>query len=196
MAFPSDGVGLLERALGYALAGLDAVTPDALPGPTPCRGWDLRALLAHLNDSLAALGEAADDHCVDLEVVPWTAARNDLDAVARCRDRARRMLGSWAGEADRAGDRDRVVAVGGRPMRSTMVACVGAVEVAVHGWDIQRSCGRPRPIPPALAAELLEIVPMLVTGAERPAKFAAPVPVAPSAPPGDRLVAFLGRDPR
>jgi uncharacterized protein (TIGR03086 family) len=192
MAHLSDGVGLLERALGYALAGLDAVTPDALPRATPCRRWDLRALLGHLDDSLAALCEAVDDHSVNLEVAPRIAAGDGLDAVARCRDGARRVLGAWAG----AGDRDRLVTVGGCPMRATMVACVGAVEVAVHGWDVEQACGRPRPIPPALATELLAIAPAFVTESERPSRFAAPAPVHPSAPAGDRLVAFLGRDPR
>lgn len=194
MAPLSDGVGLLERALGYALAGLDAVTSDALSRPTPCRGWDLRALLGHLNDSLAALDEAADGHRVGLEADPGCAVADDAAAVATARDRARRVLGSWAGAGDR--DRDRLVVVGGCSLRATVVVWTGAIEVAVHGWDVQRACGgRPRPIPPALAVELLEVAPMLVTEFDRPSRFAAPVTVAPSVPPGDRLLAFLGRDP-
>jgi uncharacterized protein (TIGR03086 family) len=70
------------------------------------------------------------------------------------------------------------------------------VEIAVHGWDVAQACGRPRPIPPQLAEELLQLAPLLVTDADRPGRFAPPVAVPAGASPGDRLVAFLGRGPR
>jgi uncharacterized protein (TIGR03086 family) len=76
------------------------------------------------------------------------------------------------------------------------VTSVGAVEIAVHGWDVAQACGHPRPIPPQLAKELLRLAPLLVTDADRPGRFAAPVAVPAHASPGDRLVAFLGRDPQ
>ena len=60
------GIGLLERALSYALGSLHLVTPSVLPSRTPCPQWDLRALLRHLNDSLLALHEA-----VDLDTSTW-----------------------------------------------------------------------------------------------------------------------------
>jgi len=65
----------------------------------------------------------------------------------------------------------------------------------MHGWDVAHACGHPRPIPQHLAEELLLISPLLVTDADRPARFAAPVAVSPHAGPADRLVAFLGRCP-
>jgi len=37
--------------------------------------------------------------------------------------------------------------IGGRPIGGDTVALVGAVEVAVHGWDISVACGTCRPIP-------------------------------------------------
>ncbi|MFG1682373.1 maleylpyruvate isomerase N-terminal domain-containing protein [Nonomuraea sp. NPDC049269] len=53
------GVALLGQAIDYALGCLSLVTPGDLDRPTPCDGWDLRALLAHANDSFTALAEAA-----------------------------------------------------------------------------------------------------------------------------------------
>ncbi len=205
MAPLSGGVGLLERALGYTLGGLSAVTPEVMSRPTPCRGWDLHALLRHVTDSLAALDEAIDHGRVAMDVATEMVATRPiegglggdadparaLEPVTTSRDHIRRVLGSWVG----AGDEDRLITVGGCPMQAAVVACAGAIEIAVHGWDIYQACGRPRQIPPALAAELLEISPMLVTDAERPFQFAAPVTVSPAASAGDRLIAFLGRDP-
>ncbi|HZD37555.1 MAG TPA: maleylpyruvate isomerase N-terminal domain-containing protein, partial [Actinomycetes bacterium] len=58
------GVELLERAIGYALGAVQGVTPALLAAPTPCRDWDLRGLLHHADDSLAALLEGLGGHAV------------------------------------------------------------------------------------------------------------------------------------
>jgi uncharacterized protein (TIGR03086 family) len=186
----AGGAGLLERALAYCLGAVGAVTPALLPRPTPCGNWDLRGLLHHLNDSLAALHEAAGGGRVALQP---TAADDSpaADPVPIFRERAARLLGAWSGTI---GD-DRVVLVGGLPLAAGVVAATGAVELTVHGWDVSQACGQHRPIPDALATELLELCPLLVpTGAHAPL-FAARVTVPPSASPGDRLVALLGRHP-
>jgi hypothetical protein len=76
------------------------------------------------------------------------------------------------------------------------MAATAALEIAVHGWDITRACGRCQPIPPVLATDLLVIAAVLVPGTGRHPLFAAPVTVAAPASPSDRLAAFLGRTPR
>lgn len=183
------GVTLLERAISYTLGSLRIVTPESMSRPTPCRDWDLRALLVHMDDSLAALQEAVDTGRVDLDAA---AADGDPAAgpVAALRNRACRLLGAWA----TAGGHD-AVSVAGHPLTTGVVTGTGAVEVAVHGWDVARACGSHRPIPSPLAEEMLELSPLFVTDADRPARFAAPVDVSPLASPADRLIAFLGRSP-
>ncbi len=37
---------------------------------------------------------------------------------------------------------DRFVLVGGLPLPAGIVACTGAVEIAVHGWDVSVARGR------------------------------------------------------
>lgn len=185
----ADGVALLERAIGYALGTLQAVTPELLSRPTPCRGWDLRLLLLHVNASLDTLYEGIDDGHVGLAPDP---GHDDLaDPVAMFRGAARRVLGAWIETAPHK----RAIAIAGCPLTTAAVASAGAVEIAVHGWDVSRACGHARPIPPALAQDLLELAPLLVTDATRHPLFAAAVAVPPSSSPGDRLVAYLGRRP-
>lgn len=89
-----------------------------------------------------------------------------------------------------------LVLVGGRPLTCDTVAAIGAVEIAVHSWDIARACGRVLPLPDAPAAELLELSSLIVDGAGRRGLFASAVPAPPQAGPGDRLIALLGRAPR
>jgi hypothetical protein len=58
---------------------------------------------------------------------------------------------------------------------------------------MSQACGHRRPIPRALAAELLAVAPLLVPETGRHPLFAAPVAAPPGAGPSDRLAAFLGR---
>jgi uncharacterized protein (TIGR03086 family) len=183
------GVALLERAISYTLGSLHIVTPETLSQPTPCREWDLRALLGHMNDSLMALHEATDSGNVDLD-----AASDDgdptVDPVATLRHRACRLLGGWTS----AHSQD-AISIAGCSLTTSIVASIGAVEVAIHGWDVAQACGRHRPIPYALADEMLQLSPLFVADADRPARFAAPIEVPPMAGPSERLIAFFGRQP-
>ncbi|AXB44032.1 TIGR03086 family metal-binding protein [Amycolatopsis albispora] len=180
----AGGVALLERAVGYTLGCLRLVTDESMGNATPCRDWDLRALLAHLDDALIALAEAANLGRVGLDPVAPVPG----DPAAAVRARAGELLGAWMGEPA-AGP----VSVAGAPMTAVVVAGAGALEIAVHGWDVARACGHDRPLPPALAAEMLELSALFVTAADRPERFAAPIAVPAGASAGDRLLAFLGR---
>lgn len=181
-----DGVSLLERAIGYALGSVHAIEPAELTLPTPCRGWNLRMLLRHVNESFAALQEA-----VDGRVALGAYRHHDTDDPASdFRVGAVRLLGSWTRESSQ----ERMVLVGGCEVATSAVTAAGALEIAVHGWDIETARGRDRPIPEPLALELLPVSLQLVTN--RVGLFDPPVPVDDSAGPADRLLAYLGRRPQ
>ncbi|TDC57186.1 TIGR03086 family protein [Actinomadura sp. KC345] len=177
-----DG-GLLERAIGFALTSVQGVTSEMLPRRTPCRSWNLEELLLHLRDSLAALGEGARLGRVALEPEPLVLADDPVSAVRVSAVRLLRASGAL-GE----------VSVGDRRLGGGLMAAAGAVEVAVHGWDVAQASGERRPIPPGLADELLKLCPLVVPE-ERGPLFAEPVDPGPDAGAGERLVAFLGRRP-
>jgi uncharacterized protein (TIGR03086 family) len=186
----ADESGLLESAIGYALGTVQAVTPDLLSRPTPCRGWDLGMLLRHACESLAALGEGVQAGQVGLR--PSAGDDNAAADPARAfRERASLLLGAWSS----GGRQHRSVAIADRCLTPDILAAAGAIEIAVHGWDVSRACGHCEAIPPALAADLLAVAVLLVPGDGRYPLFAAPVPVTPTADPSDRLTAFLGRAP-
>jgi len=180
-----DAAGLLERAVAYALGNVAVVTPDLLARPTPCRAWDLRMLLWHSCESLAALGEGFADGFVALAAAHDNALRTGPAEVFTAR--ACLLLHTWS----RVTRPDILVA--GRRLTVSVVAAAGALEIAVHGWDVAEACGQQRPVPAALALSLLEIAPLLVSGADREPLFAAEVAVAREASASDKLTAFLGR---
>jgi Mycothiol maleylpyruvate isomerase N-terminal domain len=183
----SGAIGLLVGAISYMLGVCAPIGPAEMTLPTPCADWDLAMLLGHLCRSMA-----------DLETALRTG-QLDLEEPA--------IVG---------GGPERFVAVGGLPMPAGLVACTGAVEIAVHGWDVsaararagQDSAGRDSagqdragrgadvrgtPIPAGLAARMLRLSPLLVAGRE--GLFAVPVEVPAQASPGDRLIGYLGRNP-
>ena len=189
-AWPADGAKLLEPSIGYALSAVLAVTPELLSRPTPCPEWDLRMLLRHASESLAAFGAGIEAGRVGLDPA---AEDGDLaaDPAWAFRDRACQLLDAWTSP----GHQRQVIEIADCPLAASVMAAAAALEIAVHGWDISRACGQRQPIPRALAIDLLAIAPVLVSRAGRHPLFAAPVAVAATAGPSDRLAAFLGRSP-
>ena len=182
-----ESLEMLERAVGYARVQLQSVTPAMLCLPTPCARWRLGALLDHMGESLDTLTEAADLGHVTLADPPGPPS--PVDAVERLRVRACSLLASWSRVA-----RDGDVLVGDRPLSSSLLACAGALEVAVHGWDVSQTTGVRAPIPAALARDLLIWVDVLVSDADRPERFDHPI-TGPSIGPSSKLVMGLGREP-
>jgi uncharacterized protein (TIGR03086 family) len=195
-AAAAGGIVLLERAINYTLGSLHLVGEDDMSRPTPCDEWDLETLLEHLVDSLSALYEAVDGGHVAPAARPprvghqarsGESAYSDL--LTGVRTRARDLIGACT-----ISDRTQV-SVAGRPLTTGIVTGTGAIEVAVHGWDIACACGSQRPIPASLAEEMRALAPMFLASAHRPGLFAPPVTPPEPASPSDRLVAFLGRRP-
>jgi uncharacterized protein (TIGR03086 family) len=187
-------IGLLAGAVSYMLGVCAPLGPGEMALPTPCPHWDMARLLGHLCESMADLEAALRTGRLDLDRPP---GRTGGDPVEALRDRAAELL--CAGYC--YGGPERFVAVGGLPIPAGVVACTGAVEIAVHGWDVSaararagRAGGvRETPIPAALASRMLRLSPLLVAGRE--GLFGAPVEVPAQASPGDRLVGYLGRHP-
>jgi uncharacterized protein (TIGR03086 family) len=184
-----QGPGLLAAAVGYALRAAGPVTPQLLCCPTPCQGWDLRMLLRHGAESLAALAEAITAGQVGLCAGP-ESAEVLADPAAEFRSRAAALLSACGGEPGHP-----LISIAGRCLPLGLAAGVGALEIAVHGWDISRACGSREPIPVPLATELLELSSLLVPRDGRDPLFAAPVTVEPGSELSDQLTAWLGRDP-
>lgn len=184
-----DGVALLDRAVAYTRSALQLVPGTDLAAPTPCHEWSLGDLLEHMDDSLATFTEAAEVGYVALSPVP---PHPDPAAAVLLRLKARAcgLLAAWSQEPGPG-----PVTIGDRNLSPDLLAATGALEIAVHGWDVARACGRDLPLPAALAVELLDVVPLLVHDADRPGRFAERFAVPVHARPSSRLLASLGRRP-
>lgn len=182
----SDDLDLLERSADYALSAVETVRPDLLCRPTPCSKWDLRMLLEHAIESLAALHEGLENGRVGL----FPSAADDVaaDPVSTFQAHVIGLLGEWT-----PGRATRCVSVADRVIPLSVAAGAAAVEITVHGWDIAQATGHHRPIPSSLSLDLLAISAVLLSDGNRHQLFAPPVRPPLLADPSDKLVAFLGR---
>jgi uncharacterized protein (TIGR03086 family) len=177
---------LLQGAIAYTLDIVGCLGADSLSAPTPCPSWDVHDLLHHLIDGLIVIsGGIATGRILP---VPGPAV-GPVDPVTAFSTAACNLLTLPVQPSH------RILTIADAALPVDLATVTGALEVAVHGWDIAQACGHPRRIPRIIAADMLELAPLLVPAITRPTLFAAPVPVPAQAPPGDHLLAFLGRAP-
>jgi uncharacterized protein (TIGR03086 family) len=185
-ASPPRSVAVLDSAVIWTHECLQQARTTPLDAPTPCHDWDLGRLLEHMDDSLVALAEAAE--LGQLQVRDPPLRDDTARTVDRLIQRACRTRAAWQQRLTSA-----PISVRDLPLGRDTVALVGALEIAVHGWDVACAAGRPRPVPEDLAVRLYDVALAVVTPEERGRRFAAPVPVPGAAPAGTRLLAHLGR---
>ncbi len=179
-----DGaVELLDRSLAYTRVMLADVRPEQLDRPTPCVGWTLGHLLAHMEDALDAFTEAAAGR-VAVDPVPPTATR-----VEALREKACALLGAWSAARPTSED----VEVGDLGVDAPLLVATAALEITVHGWDVGQATGRRTRIPGDLAEGLLAVAQHVIDPADRGPRFASPRPAEGEATPDVRLLSWTGR---
>jgi uncharacterized protein (TIGR03086 family) len=178
----TERIALFEQAATYVLETLAEVSPTDLDRPTPCEGWDVRAVVLHLADvadaviDLTATGELA---------MPTPRGMDTPNPVAVARERIHAL-------------EDRLTTLSARGEQVDLLFAAaqgGANEFAAHGWDLATALGSARPIPDATATALLTLVDGNLDDATRGTNFAPAVSVPAAATPSDRFVAYLGRRP-
>jgi len=177
------GCELLRRAVHYAIASADLIEPPLLAVATPCRAWNLGMLVIHLSESMDAIAEG-----LTCGVVALTPGAGRDDEPGSVRSRCARLLAAIP-----AAPTGELVGIADLSLTDNALAYAGAMEIAVHGWDIAAACGHPRPIPAELASLLLQAADLLLPASARPDLFAEPLRPPVPATPSETLLAFLGR---
>jgi uncharacterized protein (TIGR03086 family) len=176
---------------GYAWTGkrIAAVQPSDLSAPTPCTEWNLRQLLNHTLGALDLHLDAAAGLPVDRSRSHPDTDRFGTEPAAAFAAIVARGARAWREPG--VVDGTWTLPMGSIP--GSIVMMLHLTEVVVHGWDIGRATGENAVIPAELAEPALEFSRGFATEAHRGTAFAADL--ATGGPPGERLVAFLGRRP-
>lgn len=186
---------LHRRALDAVTALLADLTPADLDRPTPCAGWDLRQLLAHMiGQNLGFAAAAGGDAGVDA----FAARPVDAD-VAR----------EWVRSADAVADgMAAAVATEGRTILLAELPDLGRLpapfvlemhllDTVVHGWDVAGALGRPFRPDDELIAAILEMARLVPSGPDRekPGASFAPALDGTDDDAWATELRLLGRDP-
>jgi uncharacterized protein (TIGR03086 family) len=190
----TDLIDAHARALRTSAAIVALARVEDLGRPTPCAGWDLSDLLAHMVGQNYGFASAVEGDG-DLAVFADRAVGDDPAAdYAASVDR---VVGAFS--APDLLEREVFMAVirGGRTVPGGTVVGFHLVDYVVHGWDVAKTLEVPASYDEdvlQIALEVAEAVPTEARSEDARAPF-RPTIATSSADLLDRIVANLGRDP-
>lgn len=185
-------VGALGRALDQTGRVIAPVKPDQAALPTPCRSWDVRALVNHIVHDVQGFTESArggafrqgDDDVIGDD---WLAAYGTAAAD---------LLTAW----ERPGATEGTISLPWGEFPTTWRVGQQIADLVVHAWDVASATGQSTELDPELGRIALdwgrENLKPPFRGDEASGRVFDPeVPVPDDAPVYARLAGFFGRDP-
>lgn len=188
----ADLLTLHRDATDTATAYVSRVRPDDLQRPTPCAGWNLRSLLAHMvgqnrGFTVAVRGGNAPKIAYAPEQFTqerWSASAGGLVAAFARAQPGTPILEVELHPTD--------------PLPLSTVVGAHLLDTAVHTWDVARSIDLGYTPPPEIADAVLRVAESVPDSEARDragAAFAHPLPIPSGATAWERSLALLGRDP-
>lgn len=187
-------VELDARAVRASVDLVDRVAAADLERPTPCTGWTLRDLLAHMtvqHDGFAAAARG------DGDPARWRARPSGDDPVGAYRAAAGGVLAAFAAEGvlDRQFPLPEIRDGGLFP--APQAISFHFVDYVTHSWDVASTLGLPVNFEPVLLDQALAVARAVPGGEARLAPGApfGPVVACSGPDPLGQLLALLGRSP-
>ncbi|HEY4463875.1 MAG TPA: TIGR03086 family metal-binding protein [Streptosporangiaceae bacterium] len=168
------------------------VRDDQFTAVTPCRDWDLHALLNHmiLWTAYSAERRARDEPLPDDLMTRDFAAEPGYAAAYEAQ--LGRAITAWSDPA--AWERD--LNVMGSPTPAADVGALLLAEMVLHGWDIAKASGQEYACAEPVAQAVLAAVEANAELFRKYEGFADPVAVPETASAFERALALSGRDPQ
>jgi uncharacterized protein (TIGR03086 family) len=191
---PTSIVDLDARAVRASVDLVAQATAADLDRPTPCDGWTLRDLLAHMtvqHDGFAAASRG------DGNPERWQARPPGGDPVAAYRVAAGGVLAAFAADGVLGREFPLPEIRDGGLFPAGQAISFHFVDYVTHSWDVARTLDLPVAFEPAVLEAALAVAQAVPDGEARLAPGAAFAPaIAWSGPEKlGQLVALLGRSP-
>jgi uncharacterized protein (TIGR03086 family) len=183
-----DDIALLDGVMAKAGDVITGVRTDQWELPTPCRDWDVRALVGHIVGWLRVFAAGANGEAFEGDPGDYQAGERSAEDFRRLADS---LVAGW-----RAHGTDRTVRLTSGEMPAPMVLDMTLMEYMTHGWDLATATGQPVPFTDSEADDVLRRARVTLRPEYRGPDTAMGEEVeAPAgAAPIVRLAAFMGRD--
>jgi uncharacterized protein (TIGR03086 family) len=183
---------LHQRAIEGASAYVEGVGGADLTRPTPCAGWDLGTVLAHMVGQHHGFAAAVTDGDAPPEAYAHRPVAGRV--LAEWQESADRLLAAFAAAPPTR--RVRLVEISA-DRRFPAATAVGfqLLDTVVHTWDVATALGAEFVPDPELAGTTLQLARLVPQGESRLRPDAAFAPVVTGARPGDwaQALALTGR---
>lgn len=190
----TDIVELDRIAVYEALRVVELAQDEDWERDTPCAGWDLRQLVAHM--AAQHHGFAAAARGAGGDRVYWQEPEDMSDPARTHRAAAAAVLASFAEPG--ATEREFALPELGASFPGRTAIGFHFIDYVVHAWDVAAALG----VKPDLPKDVLDIalvvarlVPTDPAGRGPGFAFAPPLDVPPGADPLDETLRLLGRTP-
>lgn len=185
-----DPIDQLSRALDQAGAVIANLRPEDAACPTPCRAWDLRALVNHVVHDVRLFTAMATG-------APWEPQDNDVigdNWAGAFNDSARSLLATWK----HPGALEATVQLPFGEYSGNWRVGQQVSDLAVHAWDIAKATGQPTDLDPEIGEYSLawarnNLLPKFRGDEASGLAFGPEVRVPVDALLYDRLAGFFGR---
>jgi len=175
-----DLLGLYRRTSDWTRSHIVAAAAQ-LDAPTPCDEWTTRQLLNHMLETQRYFAASArgEDASPPGPMPPSLLSDDPVRDFDTARDD---VLTAFA-------DPEVVEKTG-------PALGIAFGDLLLHGWDLARATGRDAAMPPGTAEAAYQLIHGRFTDEQRKGVFKPEVEIGDDASPQDRLLAYVGRDPR
>lgn len=193
---PTNDVDLIELDAQAVRASVDVaarVRAADLSRPTPCAGWTVYGLLAHMTAQHYGFAAASTG---DGDLGQWKLRSLGDDPVGSYRASAEHVLSAFAAE----GVLEQVFPLPelGRSAPGAQAVSFHFIDYVVHSWDLAKALGAEVRFAPELLEAALAVATAVPEGKARlaPGASFAPAVAWSGGSRLDEIVAILGRSPR
>ena len=184
------------RAVRASVDVVSGITAADLSRPTPCTGWTLGDLVAHMTVQHKGFAAASAGRGADPEV--WKVSAPGADPVADYAMAAELVISAFAepGVLERRFALPEIMP--GVEFPGAQAVSFHFIDYVVHGWDVARALGQKYELGADLVEAAVPVAEAVPAGERRlrpGAAFRPGLPAPVCAGPMDRILAMLGRSP-